>query len=545
MNKRKVPRWRQLDDLPIRGKLTLLVLMSSALGLLLTAGILLAYMSSATRSSTVRDLQTLANIMADSTSAALAFGDPRAAADTLDSLKAHSDIEQACLYGSGPVLKPATGSTLFAQFVRDEPCPGAAVGAALEQGAETLTVTTPVNLAGERLGTLQLTQSLQRQRRALWILGGLALGIGAFSFLASGAVAWLMQRAITAPLLRLAQTAQHVSETRDYHVRVDRAGSDEVGRLIEDFNQMLEQIAQREAALHSSESELRRVNTSLETQVHETRQALQQLRDTQTQLLQSEKLASLGSMVAGLAHEINTPLGVGVSAASTLQALAEQIRQRHDSGQMTRSDLHKFVQLAIDSADMVLRNLQRASELIQSFKQVAVDQASDERRKFALKNYLDEIIVSLSPKLRGTRHRITVRCPPDLMLDSYPGALAQIVTNFITNSLTHGFTDEREGHMEVDVAYDASTVTLRYRDDGAGIDPAHLDRVFDPFFTTRRGTGGSGLGLNVVYNLVTQRLGGTVEVHSELGKGCEFLVQFPLHAGVPAAVPEQRIRGQA
>jgi two-component system, NtrC family, sensor kinase len=541
-DKRRLPRWNQLDDLPIRGKLTLLVLLSSALGLLLTAGILLAHVSSTARSSTVRDLQTLANIMADSTVAALAFGDPHAATDTLGSLKAHSDIERACLYGGGPVLKRLDGATLFAEFVRaGRACPASPTDGSLAQDRDSLTVTTPVQLGQDRLGTLQLTENLQRQHRALWLLAALALGIGGVSFLSSGALAWIMQRAITAPLLRLAQTAQHVSETRDYDVRVEPAGGDEVGRLIGDFNQMLEQIAHREAALNASESELRRVNQSLETQVHETRHALQELRSTQAQLLQSEKLASLGAMVAGLAHEINTPLGVGVSAASTLQALAEQIRLRHDSGQMTRSDLNRFVQLAIDSADMVLRNLQRAADLIQSFKQVAVDQASDERRRFALKSYLDEVIVSLSPKFRSTRHRVTVRCPADLMLDSYPGALAQIVTNFITNSLLHGFADGREGHIEIDVTHDGSTVALHYRDDGAGIPAAHLDRVFDPFFTTRRGSGGSGLGLNVVYNVVQQRLGGTVKVRSEPGRGCEFIVQFPLQSAAPAAVPE-RIR---
>jgi len=276
-----------------------------------------------------------------------------------------------------------------------------------------------------------------------------------------------------------------------------------------------------------TESELRRLNVSLENQVTETRQALNQLRDAQSQLIQSEKLASLGSLVAGLAHEINTPLGVGVSAASTLQVLAEQIRQRHDSGQMTRSDLQKFVQLAMDSSELVLKNLQRAAELMQSFKQVAVDQASGERRRFLLKPYLDEVITSLSPKFKGKQHRIAVRCPSGVSVDTYPGVLAQIVTNFITNSLLHAFPGENHGDMEIEVTDQGADITMQYRDNGVGIEPANLGRVFDPFFTTRRGSGGSGLGLHVVYNLVTQRLGGTVEVRSEPGRGAEFTVRFP------------------
>jgi signal transduction histidine kinase len=229
-----------------------------------------------------------------------------------------------------------------------------------------------------------------------------------------------------------------------------------------------------------------------------------------------------------MAHEINTPLGIGVSAASTLQVLAEQIRERHDSGEMTRSDLKRFVQAAIDSSDLVLKNLQRAADLMQSFKQVTVDQASGERRRFALKPYLDEVITSLSPKFKGSQHRVRVNCPDGLVIDGYPGAVAQIVTNFITNSMMHAYPERKDGQMEISASTQGDDVVLAYRDDGVGIEPANLGRVFDPFFTTRRGTGGSGLGLHVVYNLVTQRLGGTVQVKSEPGNGAEFIVRFPV-----------------
>jgi len=483
-----------------------------------------------------------------------------------------------------------------------------------------------------------------------------ALAVGAVSLVFSGAAAWVLQRAISGPLLRLAQAARHATETREYARRVAPAGNDEVGRLIGDFNQMLDQVALREGALHDSaarlraivdtavdgiiaidaegriesynaaaqrifgyaaedvlgrnvsmlmpapyrgehdgylgsylatgikriigigrevtgqrkdgstfpmelavsemrigearkftglvrditqrkaaESELRRMNLSLEGQVSETRTALKQLRDAQSQLVQSEKLASLGSLVAGMAHEINTPLGVGVSAASTLHALADQIRGRHDSGQMTRTDLKQFVQLAMDSADLVMKNLQRAADLMHSFKQVAVDQASGERRSFLLKPYLDEVITSLTPKLKGTPHRIVVRCPEELVVDGFPGALAQIVTNFITNSLVHAFPGQNQGNMAIEVTDGGPEITLRYRDDGVGIEPANLGRVFDPFFTTRRGSGGSGLGLHVVHNLVTQRLGGTVQARSEPGRGTEFIVRFPARHPAQAA----------
>ena len=155
------------------------------------------------------------------------------------------------------------------------------------------------------------------------------------------------------------------------------------------------------------------------------------------------------------------------------------------------------------------------------------DNASGERRNFQLKPYLDEVVTSLTPKLRGTPHRLVVRCPEHLSIDGYPGAVAQILTNFITNSLVHAFPGQNQGTMAIEVTDGESEITLRYRDDGVGIEPAHLGRVFDPFFTTRRGAGGSGLGLHVVHNLVTQRLGGSVQVHSEPGRGTEFVVRFP------------------
>ena len=258
------------------------------------------------------------------------------------------------------------------------------------------------------------------------------------------------------------------------------------------------------------------------------------LREAQA-LEQSDRLASLGTLVAGMAHEINTPLGVGVSAASTLQALAEQIRRRYESGEMTRSDLQRFVQLAIDSSDLVVKNLQRAAELMQSFKQVAVDQASGEKRRFPLKAYLDGVIASLSPQFRHKPHRVTVTCPADLSVDGYPGVLAQIVTNFVTNSLMHAFPGEHVGTITLDARADGADVVMTYRDDGVGIAPENLDRVFEPFFTTRRGTGGSGLGLHVVQTLVTQRLGGRVDLRSEPGRGVEFTVRFPTRLATQVA----------
>jgi len=276
-----------------------------------------------------------------------------------------------------------------------------------------------------------------------------------------------------------------------------------------------------------AESELKALNESLARQVKETLGAMEQLRNTQGQLIQAEKLASLGGLVAGIAHEINTPVGVGVTAASTLRAKARQLQQKHDAGDLREQDVSAFVRLVSESTQIVLRNLERAAELVRSFKQVAVDQTSGERRVFDLGIYLEEILQSLAPRLKKTTHAVKVDCAPGLVIDSYPGALAQIITNLIENSLTHGFGDGGTGAIRIVAQKDGEQIALRYADDGAGIPKEHLSRIFDPFFTTRRGSGGSGLGLNIVYNLVTGMLRGSIEVNSAPGEGAQFLMRFP------------------
>ena len=309
----------------------------------------------------------------------------------------------------------------------------------------------------------------------------------------------------------------------------------EIDQLVGDFNTMLAQLAEREGELQEARDALAlevreksRANEDLE-------QALMRLKLTQSQLVQSEKMASLGSLVAGVAHEINTPVGVGVTAASTLQEWAQRLQKQHRAGTLTRSDLEHFVEVCTDSTQILMTNLHRAAELIRSFKQVAVDQSSGERRRFMLKAYIDEILLSLAPRLNRTGHTVTVDCPGELEVDSYPGALAQIVTNLVTNSLVHAFPENRRGHIGISAREEPGGIVLRYADNGIGIPPENLRKIYDPFFTTRRGAGGSGLGMHIVYNLVTQRLGGTIAATSKVGEGAIFEVRFPAQAARAAA----------
>jgi signal transduction histidine kinase len=255
--------------------------------------------------------------------------------------------------------------------------------------------------------------------------------------------------------------------------------------------------------------------------------ALQDVQAMQHQMVESEKLAALGGLVAGMAHEINTPVGIAVTAASHLVDRTAELRAAWQAGSMKRSTLDRFIESVEDAGRLILTNLERSNELVQSFKQVAVDQSSEARRTFTVRQYLDDIVRSLRPSLKRSPHLIEIDCDAGLSITSYPGALAQVVTNLVMNSVVHGYDTGVSGRIRLQAAAHDDGIRLRYCDDGRGIPENVRQRIFDPFFTTRRSEGGSGLGLHIVYNLVTQRLGGTITVDSAPGEGTQFTVDIP------------------
>ena len=259
------------------------------------------------------------------------------------------------------------------------------------------------------------------------------------------------------------------------------------------------------------------------------------LREAQSELVRQEKLASLGRLVAGVAHEINTPLGICVTATSHLVEELKLTREELAAGEMTAETLESFLDIVDQSLRIMTTNTQRAAALVRSFKQVAVDQSSDAIRNFNLRTYLNEVLLSLQPKLKGRPVKVEVDCPPDVVLDSFPGAVSQIVTNMVMNSLVHGFEREQAGTIRLHATCANGMVSFNYADDGAGMDADTLSKLFDPFFTTRRGTGGSGLGAHILYNLATGPLGGTIRVESAPGEGLQYFLKFPLSRKVEKA----------
>ncbi|HCX81684.1 MAG TPA: hypothetical protein DHV01_08780 [Rhodoferax sp.] len=284
--------------------------------------------------------------------------------------------------------------------------------------------------------------------------------------------------------------------------------------------------------LKRTQTTLEELNRDLEARV-QARNA--ELKHAMGQLVQSEKLAALGSLVAGVAHELNTPIGNVMSVATTLTDEVSDFSQKLLSGKARRSDVDKATTRMQEASVLIERNATKAAKLINDFKEVAVDQSSTRRRRFTLLDVVNEVLTTTRPLFKNARHQVSLAIPTDLALDSYPGPLEQALTNFLTNSLNHGFEGVAQGQIDIQARLEGDEVVLEYADNGCGIAPGNLPHVFEPFYTTKLGRGGSGLGLYIVYNLATNVLGGSITAHSTVGVGTRFVLRLPTHAPVHSA----------
>jgi ligand-binding sensor domain-containing protein/signal transduction histidine kinase len=258
-----------------------------------------------------------------------------------------------------------------------------------------------------------------------------------------------------------------------------------------------------------------------------------QLQDTQQQLVEREKLAALGSLVAGVAHELNTPIGNSLVIASTLEDKTTEIEIRQNGNVLRRSDLAQFIDAAREASTLLMRSLRNAAELVNSFKQVAVDQASAKRRHFDLHQASQEIVTTMKNQIRKAGHQVDLEMPDDIEMDSFPGPYGQVIINLINNALLHAFDGRSGGVIRLwAVRLGPERVRIVFQDDGAGIAIEHQARIFDPFFTTKLGQGGNGLGLSITYNIVTSLLDGSIRVDSVVGVGTRFTIDLPLKASL-------------
>ena len=293
-----------------------------------------------------------------------------------------------------------------------------------------------------------------------------------------------------------------------------------VERLLRDMNNELEALVEeRTFELQTANAELKR--------------ALDEIQETTQKLIDAEKLASLAPMVAGVAHEINTPIGTGVTASSLIRDKVLMLREQVSSGQLTRGVLEEAVSNIDESSSILLKNLERANQLIRSFKQVSADQSGPADRRFALREHLEQVLLTLAPRFRRAGMTVDLQCAADLSLETDPGALAQVVTNLLVNAAEHAYAGDQSGTASIRVTQGVEKTRIEVRDEGRGIAPADLQNIFVPFFTTRRGEGGTGLGLAIVYNTVTGNLQGEVACESTPGEGTVFTIDIPNRLSAP------------
>lgn len=289
--------------------------------------------------------------------------------------------------------------------------------------------------------------------------------------------------------------------------------------------------------LKQAQTRLLDINRNLEAIVEERTkeltEAVQELKDAnekmiamQRFIIQSEKMAALGNLVAGVAHEINTPIGVGVTGTSHLLDKTQELMKKNAKSGLSDEELDAYLAYVEKAADIVLNNLNRAGKLVKSFKQVSADQTSEPMRTFGVREYIEEILTSLSPMLKRSNTTVRLDCEPGIRIHGYPGGFAQILTNLVTNALSHAFSPGDAGIISIKVEEAESFVHLTFSDNGKGISAENLPKIFDPFFTTNRGNGGTGLGLSILYNLVTQSFSGSLDCESTPGMGTTFHIRL-------------------
>ena len=473
---------------------------------------------------------TQARILAELSTASLLFEQPQSANEILATLSESPDVQSAILFR----LSDNT-LTAFAEYgsVSDEKL-------AQSTGNSQNTYVTdkflhfsiPVQLQEQTLGSLYMQVSLHRikdeVRNAATIAGGAIL----LALLITFWLARQLSNSLLSPIYQLRKVITAVTSNQDYSQRVRDKFAAELGELVDAFNTMLDVITAYNQQRKENEQKVVKLNLELEQRVYERTlqltETIDNLKATQMKLIEQEKLASLGSLVAGVAHEINTPVGVAVTASSHLRYVLQQSEAEFQKGLLSKQSLQNFYREMHESADIISRNLDRAAEQITSFKMVAVDQSSEETRVFMLKDYVKQVILSLRPHFKNTQHQVELDISEDLKLDSYPGYFSQIFTNLLMNSLIHGFADKNDGKVLVKAVLNGNSLHIDYYDNGKGIDPKVKAKIFDPFVTTNRHNGGSGLGTYILYNMITQALKGHIILKEDVDEGVHFFISIPI-----------------
>ena len=337
-------------------------------------------------------------------------------------------------------------------------------------------------------------------------------------------IMFIIRTSVIRPLSALSTAMMDVSGG-DYSKRISGL-TGEFASMQGTFNLMGQELEKNRKELESRVDERTRQLSLANKDLTATIQHLQQ---TQKQLIESEKMASLGGLVAGVAHEINTPIGVGVTAASHMETLNGTLVHQLESNSLKKSDLEFYIKDSVEAGKIILTNLNRAAELIRSFKQIATDQTHDSHRTINVKEYTDECLLSLKPLLKKCQHRVEIICPNDITINCNPGQYSQIIANLFVNAMIHAYDQDESGLLKLVIHLEDKKCHFHFSDNGKGIPEEDQEKIFEPFFTTSRNDGGTGLGLSTIYNIITQNMGGTIHCESIYGQGTHFYFDINTH----------------
>jgi len=312
---------------------------------------------------------------------------------------------------------------------------------------------------------------------------------------------------------------------RNFKFKIPVFNKDETGNIAAFMNDMAADLRSMYGDL---ENRVAHRTKQLEAANQKLNVTVSELEETRGELIEKEKMASLAGLVAGIAHEVNTPIGVCVTAASYFVDAVNTVKAQYDRGELTQDDFLKALGDMQENSNLILRNAMRATDLVKSFKQVAVDQTSHEMREFELGSYMCDVVNTLTPEIKKLGVKVATDCEDDIRIESYPGAVSQVVTNLIQNSMKHGFNGIENGKIDISTDTNGDQAMICVEDNGVGMSEEVRAQIFDPFFTTARGDGGSGLGLHIVHNLVTQVLGGKIKCTDGKDNGTLFIIKFPL-----------------
>ena len=338
-------------------------------------------------------------------------------------------------------------------------------------------------------------------------------------------------RYILTPIIKLTDASKEIaSGNLDFNINI--RGSHEINQLSSNFIIMRDKIKKNMKQLNHYNEELQKDvddrTIELEKSYNELEKMVNSLRQARDKLVESEKMASLGGLVAGVAHEINTPIGIGLTGITYFLQITEELHKKYEANDMSEDEFLEYLNESKKLGQQVNTNLERTAQLVRSFKQIAADQTSEKKRMFYLKDYIEEVIFSLKYITKKTNLEININCNDTININSYPGAYSQIITNLVLNSIRHGYKNKDDGIITITATKINNNIELIYKDNGTGIAEENLSNIFEPFFTTNREQGGIGLGLNVIYNIVTSNLNGTITCASQQGKGVTFTINIPI-----------------